>query len=150
MKIKMVLRTTYKNKEIEGVINDLLGNPFSFSESLKIKGIGSKRMIVEDASPSMRQYLNKVTDINYASIELRPDGIIVLLNKGLERYSWAIPYRHLVLYKADRLSIHAHGKYLCLKNNRLYKENKKFISKMIKLKTERQEKHHHPTHETTL
>lgn len=146
----MILRTTYKNKEIEGVINDLVGNPFSFSESLRMGGKGCKRMIIEESCSYMDRYLNKVADINYANIELRPEGIIVLLNKGLENFSWVIPYRDLVLYKTDRLSVHAKGKYVCFKNGQLYKENKKFIRKMINLKSECQEKYLIPTYESTL
>ena len=91
--------------------------------------------------------MNKVSDINYANIELRPAGIIVLLNKGLENYSRIIPYRQLVLYKTDRLSIHAQGKYISFKNNKPYKENKKFIAKMMDLKAEDQDKYSMPIYE---
>jgi hypothetical protein len=92
-------------------------------------------------------YTNKISDVNYANIELRPEGIIVLLNKGLNNYNWVIPFRQLVIYKTDRLSIHAQGKYICFKNNMLYKENKKFIAKMIDLKTTHQEKYSSPAYE---
>ena len=104
-------------------------------------GVGSKRMIIEETSQNFHQYINKISDINYANIELRPEGIIVLLNKGLHNYNWIIPYRQLVIYKTDRLSIHAQGKYICFKNNILFKENKKFISKMINLRAVNQEKY---------
>ena len=136
----MIISTTHTNKEARELTNDLIGLPFSFFQSLKMGGIGSKRMIIEETSQNFHQYINKVSDINYANIELRPEGIIILLNKGLSNFSWIIPYRQLVIYKTDRLSIHAQGKYICFKNNILYKENKKFISKMIMLKTLHQEK----------
>jgi len=125
----------------------LLGLPFSFYQSLKMGGIGSKRMIIEETSQNIVDYTNKISDVNYANIELRPEGIIVLLNKGLNNYNWVIPFRQLVIYKTDRLSIHAQGKYICFKNNMLYKENKKFIAKMIDLKTTHQEKYLSPAHE---
>tara|TARA_B100000795_G_C22792968_1_gene437844 strand:+ start:1447 stop:1878 length:432 start_codon:yes stop_codon:yes gene_type:complete len=143
----MIFTTTHTNNEAKELTNNLLGLPFSFFQSLKMGGIGSKRMIVEKTSENIVDFLNKVSDINYANIELRPAGIIVLLNKGLENYSWIIPYRQLVLYKTDRLSIHAQGKYISFKNNKPYKENKKFIAKMMDLKAEDQDKYSMPIYE---
>jgi len=143
----MILSTTHTNKEAKELTNDLLGFPFSFYQSLKMGGIGSKRMIVEETSQNIADYTNKVSDVTYANIELRPEGIIVLLNKGLNNYTWVIHFRQLVIYKTDRLSIHSQGKYICFKNNMLYKENKKFITKMIDLKTIYQEKYLNPAYE---
>ena len=143
----MIFSTTHTNKEAKELTNDLLGLPFSFYQSLKMGGIGSKRMIIEETSQNIVDYTNKISDVNYANIELRPEGIIVLLNKGLNNYNWVIPFRQLVIYKTDRLSIHAQGKYICFKNNMLYKENKKFIAKMIDLKTTHQEKYSSPAYE---
>jgi hypothetical protein len=45
------------------------------------------------------------------------------------------------------LTIHAQGKYISFKNNKLFKENKKFIDKMIDLKVTDQEKYITPTYE---
>tara|TARA_B100000767_G_scaffold69142_1_gene65763 strand:- start:2915 stop:3346 length:432 start_codon:yes stop_codon:yes gene_type:complete len=143
----MIFSTTHTNKEGKELTNDLLGVPFSLYQSLKMGGIGSKRMIIEETSQNIVDYTNKISDVNYANIELRPEGIIVLLNKGLNNYNWVIPFRQLVIYKTDRLSIHAQGKYICFKNNMLYKENKKFIAKMIDLKTTHQEKYSSPAYE---
>jgi len=137
----MIFTTTYTNKEAKELTDDLIGLPFTFLQSLRMGGVGSKRMIIEETSQNFHQYINKISDINYANIELRPEGIIVLLNKGLHNYNWIIPYRQLVIYKTDRLSIHAQGKYICFKKNILYKENKKFISKMINLRAVDQEKY---------
>ncbi len=44
----MILETTHTNKENIELINDLVGKPFSFLQSLRMKGIGSKRMIIDD------------------------------------------------------------------------------------------------------
>ena len=129
---------TYKGQNIIALSGC---HEFSFLQSLRMGGIGSKRMIIEETSQNFLQYINKISDINYANIELRPQGIIVLINKGLHNFNWVIPYRQLVIYKTDRLSIHAQGKYICFKKNILYKENKKFISKMINLRAVDQEKY---------
>ncbi len=78
----MIFTTTHTNQEAKNLTNDLLGFPFTFYQSLKMGGIGSKRMIIEETSQNLSNYLNKISDVNYANIELRPGGIIVLLNKG--------------------------------------------------------------------
>lgn len=104
-------------------------------------------MIVEEVSQNFNSLLNKVSDLNYGNIELRPNGILVRITKGLENYTWAIPYRKLVIYKSYGLSIHADGKFIRFKNNRTLKENKSFIKKMTRLKVESQEKFSFPAYE---
>ncbi len=127
----MVLETTYFSKENKEIINDLVGKPFSLLQSLKLKGIGSKRMIVDEVSPNMTSILNAISDINYANIELRPKGILIMINKGLRNFTWAIPYYHLVIYKVNGSSIHAQGRFIHFKNNKTFKENKSFFDKLM-------------------
>lgn len=127
----MILDTTYKAKENKRIINDLIGKPYNIIESIKLKGIGSKRMIIEDVSPNLYQYLNSTATLNYANIEIRSAGIIIYINKGLKNYSWIIPFYHLVIYKTNGLSIHAQGNYIHFKNNITFKENKSFFNKLL-------------------
>ena len=143
----MIYETTYHNQEIKELINDCLGTPYSFFQSLKMGGIGSKRMIIEDVSHNLRNVINQTTDINYGNIELRPNGILVMINKGLRNFTWAIPFRQLVVYKTDGLSIHAQGKYIRFKDNKLFKENSKFLNKMLKLKVENNQQFEIPAYE---
>lgn len=127
----MILDSTYTNKENTSLINDLVGRPFSLIESFKMKGIGSKRMIIDDVSTNLKPYINLVSDINYANIELRKGGILVFINKGLKNFTWVIPYYHLVLYKTNGASIHAQGRYIHFKYNNTFKENKGFFGKLL-------------------
>ena len=143
----MLFNTTHTNNEAKELINDCLGHPFSFLQSLKMGGTGSKRMIIDEVSGNMNNLLNKVSDLNYGNIELRPSGILVRINKGLENFAWAIPYRQLVIYKTYGLSIHAQGKFIRFRNNKTFKENKSFFKKMIRLKVENQEKYSVPAYE---
>ena len=64
----MILDTTYYSKELRELIEDIVGKPYSLIQSLKLKGIGSKRLMIDDVSTNMKQNLNKVSDINYANI----------------------------------------------------------------------------------
>ena len=128
------METTHANKDQDELINDLVGKPFTFLQSLRMKGIGSKRMIIDDVSPNMKSYLNTVSDVNYANIELRPIGILILINKGLKNYTWVIPYYQLVIYKTNGSSIHAQGRFIHFRNNKTFKENKSFFDKLLDLK----------------
>lgn len=130
----MILDTTYTDKSHDALINDLVGKPFSFIQSFKMKGIGSKRMMIEDVSPNMRQYLNTVSAVNYANLELRPLGLLIRINKGLQNYTWAIPYYHLVIFKTDGSSIHAQGKFIKFRRNTTFNENKTFFAKLLEEK----------------
>jgi hypothetical protein len=130
----MILETTYTIKEHKELINDLVGKPYGFFQTIKIKGIGSKRMIIDDASVNMKQYTNDIADTTYANIELRPIGVLIRINKGLRNFTWVIPFYQLVIYKTDGVSIHAQGRYVHFKNSIALKENKNFIKKMLNAK----------------
>lgn len=132
----MIYNTTHTNKEADAMFNDLLGKPFSFLQSIKMKGTGSKRMMIDEVSPNFLKYINSVSDINYGNIELREKGILLHINKGLQNFSWAIPFYQLHMYKTTGFSIHAQGNFVRFKNNKLLKENKKFLDKIINLKIE--------------
>jgi len=127
----MILNTTHHNPEHKQIIADLIGSSFSLVQKLKMNGVGSKRMIVDEVSPNMRSMMNKVADINYANIELRPKGILVMINQGLKNFTWIIPYYQLVLYKVNGSSIHAQGRFIHFKNSKTFRENKKFFDKLM-------------------
>jgi len=129
-----ILDTTHPNKEHKKIISDLIGKPFSFFESFRLGGIGSKRMIIDEASPNMQQYLNVVSDLSYANIEMRSDGIIIFINKGLKNFAWIIPYYQLVIYKTNGASIHAQGKFIHFRENKTFKENASFLKKLLAAK----------------
>ena len=132
----VILNTTYNSKEHKEIIQDLIGKSYSFLESVRMGGIGSKRMIIEDVSPNLDQYLNHVSGINYANIEMRPNGIIIYVNKGLQNFTWIIPYYQLVFYKTNGASIHAQGKFIHFRNNITYKENTAFFKKLLDVKVQ--------------
>lgn len=127
----MLLNTTHYDKEHKQIIEDLVGPSFSLIQKMRMKGIGSKRMIVDEVSPNLQSIMNVVSDINYANIELRPNGILILINKGLKNFTWIIPYYQLVIYKINGSSIHAQGCFIHFRNSKTFKENKRFFDKML-------------------
>jgi hypothetical protein len=132
----MIFNTTYNNKDAAATMNEVLGKSYSFIKAIKLGGVGSKRMIIDAVSPGFLKVINSVSDINYGNIELREKGIIVHINKGLKNFSWPIPYYQLHTYKTEGFSIHAHGNFVRFKNDKLLKENKSFIAKIINSKIE--------------
>jgi len=132
----MIFNTTHTNKETETAINNLIGKSYSFFKAIKMKGIGSKRMMITKVSSGFKDIINSVSDINYGNLEIREKGIIVHINKGLKNYSWAIPYYQLHIYKTNGYSIHGQGNFVSFANNKLLKENRNFINRLTDLKIE--------------
>ncbi|MGJ8550107.1 hypothetical protein [Winogradskyella wichelsiae] len=130
----MILNTTHYNSDHKQIIADIVGRSFSLVQKLRMGGIGSKRMIIDDVSPNMQSVMNTVADINYGNIELRPNGILLRINKGLKNFTWIIPFYQLVIYKTNGSSIHAQGRFVHFRNSKTFKENKKFFNKLLDLK----------------
>ena len=130
----MILNTTHYNKEHKSTIADLVGSEFSLVQKLRLKGVGSKRMIIDDVSPNMKSLMNIVSDINYGNIELRPKGVLIMINQGLKNFTWVIPFYQLVIYKTNGSSIHAQGRFVHFRDNKTFKENKKFFDKLLDAK----------------
>lgn len=125
----MIVKTTYFDKKIQEAIIEKVGKPFSPLDIIKKGMIGSSRMIIKEYSKGFDSFINKNLDLTYASIGLRPKGIIVILSKSYYNLSWVISYHHLSIYKTDILSIHAEGEFLKLQIKK--KQNKKLIEKLL-------------------
>ena len=127
----MILDTTYKNKSNKQLINDLIGKPFSFFQKIKLKGVNSKKLIIDNTSDNLKPYLNTTAELNYTYIELRPKGILIRLNKGVKTFIWIIPFYQLIIYKVNGSSIHAQGRFVHFKNKKTLRENNSFFKKIL-------------------
>ena len=132
----MIFNTTYTNKEYSTKSIEAVGPTFSLINIIKMAGVGSSRLIIEELSAKLQPKNKTETAINYGNIELRPQGVIIHFTNKLERYSWVIPYYRLVTYNTQTFSIHANGHFIKFKKNKNYLNNKKFINKMIDLKND--------------
>ena len=56
---------------------------------------------------TLTQTVNKVSDVNYFSNELRINGILVNIMQQLNLFSYLTPYYKLVMFNMDIFSIHA-------------------------------------------
>lgn len=124
--------TTFDDKERTREINRILGDRFSFLESLKMGGTGSSRMLVEEVSNDLEAVMNRLSNVNYSSIELRPKGIIVhFVQQGLKSWSWLIPYSNLKINTDSGLKITDGKTFVSFRNDNHLRSNQKFIQKLI-------------------
>lgn len=114
----MLFYTSYTNKDYIRESNHTVGKSFSFIEKIKIGGIGSSRFVMEELSVKLQPKHMQSLALNYANIELRPKGIIIHFANRLNRYSWIIPYYHLVIYSSQMFSIHSSGDFMQFKKNK--------------------------------
>ena len=131
----MIFNSTYTDKEKELEVKKLIGKKYGLISSIRLNGVGSKRLIVKETSQNFKKIIIQKSDLIYSNIEIRPGGIIVYIAEGLKRYSWVIPYYKLVIYKTPNYSIHSGGDFIRFSNDLNVKENLIFFKKLLKHKT---------------
>jgi len=127
----MLYNISYKDQKIEREINELVGKSYSLIENLKKGGIGSPKLFITRCSAAIYDLLHVNNTIKFCNIELRPKGIIIGFQSGLDIYALVIPYYKLVLFKpGNSITFHIDHHYIsvdCLKNS---KGVQKFIEKL--------------------
>ena len=130
----MVKNLSYNSKKNRTILFEIVGRAFSLIERIRLKGIGSGKLIIIDASEEIIELLKLDNNINYCNIELRTNGIIIRFRSLLETYGLIIPYYKLVIYKGES------NIYSFYKDNYYIKfmaDNKKtslFVKKIVRLK----------------
>jgi hypothetical protein len=130
----MLFNTSYKNEDYVKESNRMLGGTYSFLTKLKMRGVGSHRLVIEELSSELTPRNMQKIDINFGNIELRPKGIVIHFSNRLDRYSWIVPYYQLAIFSSLTFSIHSNGKFIKFKKDKNHQENKEFINKMMALK----------------
>ena len=97
----MLKNVSYNNSKIKSEINDVLGNPFTIFERIKLRGVGSPKYIISQTDSIITNLLNLDNNTNQCNIELRPKGIIVSFRSLLETYALIIPFYKLKLFKGQ-------------------------------------------------
>ena len=112
----------------------MVGRPLSLIERFKLRGIGSNKLVITDASKEIVDLLRLDNNINYCNIEIRKNGIIIRFRSLLETYGLIIPFYKLAVYKGDSkiYSFYKDNHYIkfLVDNNR----TSFFIKKVIQLK----------------
>lgn len=97
----MLINVSYKNTKQTKQVIAIVGAPFSLRERWKMKGIGSPKLKIKEASGEISQLLALDNTTNSCNIELRPKGIILRFRSLLETYALIIPYYKLHVYKGE-------------------------------------------------
>lgn len=127
----MIYNSTYNNIEKEIETNNLVGKKYNLIKSIRLGGIGSKRLIVEDLGVNFKKLIQQKTDLIYSNVELRDKGIIVYVVDGQKRFTWVIPFYKLVIYKSPTFSIHSDGNFIRYSNKLNHKQNLLFFKKIL-------------------
>ncbi|TVR39221.1 MAG: hypothetical protein EA392_07105 [Cryomorphaceae bacterium] len=132
LQVSMLRNITYNNPDIKAEINALVGPPFGLISSIKMGGIGSRRMLITEASPDIRKWLSLQTTAPYCYLELRPSGIIVHFRSILETMGWVIPFHHLSIFRnGEAIHLHGAGSFMHLSGVGSLKPDHKFIEKVL-------------------
>ena len=137
----MLFDTSINDNDVKREINQLVGKPFSILEIIKIGAIGSSRMEVLEYSKLFNKVMAWDKQAVFASIGLRPKGIIVVINVRLSNFSWVIPYNYVSIFKTDILTIHGQWEFLKFKIHS--DQNKKLIRKILDKKTKNSNQDYH-------
>ena len=127
----MIYNSTYNDIEKEIETNILVGKKYNLIKSIRLGGIGSKRLIVEDLGVNFKKLIQQKTDLIYSNVELRDKGIIVYVVDGQKRFTWVIPFYKLVIYKTPTFSIHSDGNFIRYSNKLNHKQNLLFFKKIL-------------------
>jgi len=127
----MIYNSTYNDIEKEIETNNLVGKKYNLIKSIRLGGIGSKRLIVEDLGVNFKKLIQQKTDLIYSNVELRDKGIIVYVIDGQKRFTWVIPFYKLVIYKTPTFSIHSDGNFIRYSNKLNHKQNLLFFKKIL-------------------
>ena len=127
----MIYNSTYNDIEKEIETNNLVGKKYNLIKSIRLGGIGSKRLVVEDLGMNFKKLIQQKTDLIYSNVELRDKGIIVYVVDGQKRFTWVIPFYKLVIYKSPTFSIHSDGNFIKYSNKLNHKQNLLFFKKIL-------------------
>ncbi|PQB06020.1 hypothetical protein [Aureitalea marina] len=134
----MLFNVSYNNPAVRKQIDSEIGKPYTLAERLRLKGIGSPRLVISEASIQIHNLLILDNNRNYANIELRPGGILVGFRSLLESYALVIPFHKLTVYKTDAnvYTIHRDNYFVRIELRNRDKSIHRFMQKLTQLKTE--------------
>jgi len=133
----MIINITYPDKKTDRAIAKVIGQPFSFMDRFRMKGIGCSKLIIKEASPEIFHLISANRNTAYCNMELRQEGILVGFNSVMRIYAWCIPYYQLSMYyNSGKLSVFGNKHNIKLSAPFNGTIDKKFIKKVLKLKGE--------------
>jgi len=108
----MIYHTSYFDKEVIDEIRRTLGLPYKLRDFWQVGAVGSSRMVIKKYSAPFKKLAESTNDPTYASIGLRPKGILVTVFKRDKNICWVIPYQDLIMNVNQTLEIFANDEFL--------------------------------------
>jgi len=132
----MLINITYANKKTDKQIADVVGRAYTLREKIKMRGIGTSKMQIIDASAKMAELLNISVDTKFCYFELRTKGLIIGFQSTLKTYVWAIPFYSLsIYYNGGLLSIYSNSEIMKVKKPFYGSFDKKYLKKILNCKS---------------
>ena len=125
-----IVDLTHPSKQVKEHVLNTVGKSFGFFQRFKMKGVGSSRLIIANYSEHFEMFFEDKLNVNYASIELRPKGILVHFYKDQSHLAWLIPYFRLNYYHTETHGVYANGKFLLFHKEFLKVRYDEFFKKM--------------------
>jgi len=133
----MVINITYPSRKTEAEIAKIAGPAYSFIERIRLKGNGSRKMVLVDCSESIKQLLHDFKDTKYCNIEIRKQGLVVGFQSTMRIYAWVIPYYQLTLFHdGENLTVYSLQDHIKMKAAFNGSIEKKFLLKIMSLKAQ--------------
>ncbi len=132
----MIKNLSYNSNKIKALLFEMVGRSFSLIKRFKLKGTGSNKLVITDASEEVVELLKLDNNINYCNIEIRERGIIIRFRSLLETYGLIIPYHKLVIYKGESKMYSFYNDNNFIKIIAENRTTHLFIKKITKLKYE--------------
>jgi hypothetical protein len=133
----MIRNISYNSKELREEMISSVGKSFSMLKRIKLKGIGSQRYVLFEASKELEQLISRDNMTNFCNIELRKKGVVLRFRSKSETYGWMVPFHLLSIIKSeDYFAIFAGADFVRLKAAQNSPLNHKFIQKLLQLKLE--------------
>lgn len=127
---QVIYNISYKNKRVEREIKEEVGEAFSFFKKLKLKGVGSQRFEIKEASFEIGNFLTE-NILNFCNIELLKKGIILRFRYRNETYALPVAYRKLIIYQTgSQITLYKNSAFVRLIPAHNQKLNQKFMQKM--------------------
>lgn len=130
----MLLNLSYNDPAVRAKLTEQVGKPYTLKERVRLKGIGSARFKIINASPNIQNLLVLDNNANLCNLELRPKGLLIHFKKLLDAYALVVPFYKLSLYKTDNgYSIHKEEYFMTIQSQDT-EGLKKFMDKVIACK----------------
>lgn len=133
----MLVKDTFNEKRARRQIEEVAGKKFPLIERVKMRGIGSQRLLIIDASDDISDLLKIDSKRDLCNIELRKGGIVVRFQSKINTYAWPIPWHQLTLFRnGEVMSVYSQSSFVKVVTEHNETLDRGFLLKVLQHKAE--------------